>query len=56
MKKLSDDDFKCLIEEFGSKTSKLLKQKALIIMSTWAVLKVALVHFEKAYFSNVRMV
>ena len=25
-------------------------------MSTWTVLKVALVHFEKAYFSNVRMI
>ena len=53
---MSDDDFKCLIEEFASKTSELLKQKALILVSTWTVLKVALVHFEKAYFSNVRMI
>ena len=34
-----DDDFKYLIKEFGSKNSGLLKQKVLILMSAWAVLK-----------------
>ena len=35
-----DDDFKCLIKEFGSKNSELLKLlKVLILMSAWTVLK-----------------
>ena len=34
-----DDDFKYLIKEFGSKNSELLKQKVLILMSAWTVLK-----------------
>ena len=36
---LADDDFKYLTEEFGSKNLKLLKQKVLILMSTWKVSK-----------------
>ena len=39
VRNLADDDFKYLTEEFGSKNLKLLKQKVLILMSTWTVLK-----------------
>ena len=39
VKNLSDNDFKYLTEEVGSKTLVLLKQKELILMSTWTVLK-----------------
>ena len=39
VKNLSDNDFKYLIEEFGSKHLELLKQKMLILMSTWTILK-----------------
>ena len=38
-KNLSDSDFKYLTEEFGSENLELLKQKVLIFMSTWTVLK-----------------
>ena len=34
VKNMSDEDFKYLVEEFGSKKSKLLKQKVLILTST----------------------
>ena len=34
VKHLSDDDFKYLTEEFGSKNLGLLKQKVVILMST----------------------
>ena len=34
VKNMSDEDFKYLVEEFGSKNSKLLKQKVLILTST----------------------
>ena len=39
VKNLSDNDFKYLTEEFGSKNLELLKKKMLILMSTWTVLK-----------------
>ena len=39
IKNLSDNDFKYLTKEFGSKNLELLKQKDAILMSTWAVLK-----------------
>ena len=39
VRNLADDDFKYLTEEFGSKNLKFLKQKVLILMSTWTVLK-----------------
>ena len=41
VKHLSDDNFKYLTEEFGSKNLELLKQtkKMLILMCTWTVLK-----------------
>ena len=41
VKNLSDDNFKYLTEEFGSKNLELLKQtkKMLILMCTWIVLK-----------------
>ena len=38
-KNVLDDDFKYLIQEFGSKNLKLLKQNMLILMSTQTVLK-----------------
>ena len=34
VKSLSDEDFEYLVEEFGSKNLELLKQKALILLST----------------------
>ena len=36
---MSNNDFKYLTEEFGSKNVELLKQKILILISTWTVLK-----------------
>ena len=39
VKNLLDNDFKYLIEEFGAKHLELLKQKMLILMSTWTTLK-----------------
>ena len=39
VKNLSDNDFKYLIEEFRFKSLELLKQKVLILMNTWTVLK-----------------
>ena len=39
VKNLSDEDFKYLIEEFGSENLELLKQKGDILTSTWTVLK-----------------
>ena len=39
VKNLSDNDFKYLAKEFDSKNLELLKQKMLILMSTWTVLK-----------------
>ena len=36
---LSNNDFNYLTEEFGSKNLKLLKQKMLILISTWTVFK-----------------
>ena len=40
VKNLSDNDFKYLSEEFGSKNLEHLKnKKVLILMSTWTVLK-----------------
>ena len=39
IKNLSDNGFKYLTKEFGSKNLELLKQKDAILMSTWAVLK-----------------
>ena len=36
---LSDEDFKYLGEEFGSENLELLKQKKIILRSTWTVLK-----------------
>ena len=39
VKNLTDDDFKCLTEEFGYENLGLLKQKGAYLMSTWTVLK-----------------
>ena len=39
VKNFSDDDFKHLTQEFGSKNLNLLKEKELILMNTWRVLK-----------------
>ena len=39
VKNLSDNDFKYLAKEFDSKNLELLKQKMLILMSTWTVLR-----------------
>ena len=39
VKNFSDYPFKYLTEKFGSKNLELLKQKVLILMSTWKVLK-----------------
>ena len=38
-KNLTDNDFKYLSEEFGSKNIELLKQKMPILMSPWTVFK-----------------
>ena len=39
VKNLSDDDFKYLTKEFGSKNLELLNKKMLIHTSTWTDLK-----------------
>ena len=39
VKNLSGEDFKYLVEEFGSKNFELLKEKGAFPMSIWAVLK-----------------
>ena len=39
VKNLTDKDFKYLVEEIDSKNLGLLKQKVIILMSTWTVLK-----------------
>ena len=39
VRNLADDGFKYLTEEFGSKNLKLLKQKVLILTSTWKISK-----------------
>ena len=39
VKNLSDNDFKYLTEEFGSKNLEHFKKEVLILMSTWTVLK-----------------
>ena len=39
VKNLLDEDFKYLVEEFGSKHVEFLNKKVLILMSTWTVLK-----------------
>ena len=39
VKNLTDNDFKYLSEEFGSKNIELLKQKMPILMSPWTVFK-----------------
>ena len=39
VKNLPDEDFKNLVEEFGSENLGLLIKKVLILMSTWTVLK-----------------
>ena len=39
VKNLSDDGFKYLTKECGSEKVELLKQKVLILMSIWIVLK-----------------
>ena len=39
VKNLSDNDFKYLAKEFDFKNLELLKQRGLILMSTWTVLK-----------------
>ena len=39
VKNLSDEDIEYIVEDFGSKNLELLKQKELILMSTWTVSK-----------------
>ena len=39
VKNLSDEDFKHLVKEFGSENLEILKEKGVILMSIWIVLK-----------------
>ena len=39
IKKLADNEFKYLTQEFGSKNLELVKKKMLFLMSTWTILK-----------------
>ena len=39
VRNLSDEDFKYLLGEFGSKNLELLNKKVLILMSIWTALK-----------------
>ena len=39
IKKLADNEFKYLTQEFGSTNLELVKKKMLFLMSTWTILK-----------------
>ena len=39
IKKLADNEFKYLTQEFSSKNLELIKKKMLFLMSTWTILK-----------------
>ena len=39
IKKLADNEFKYLTQEFSSKNLELVKKKMLFLMSTWTILK-----------------